>query len=439
MSSTWESIEERERRVRGTRKISAMRRAAEELPPAESLKAAFAERPFINREDLREIGRQQYDGPVITLYLNFGPERVVRADRPVFLSVFNSLRHAALEANKAHIESLPHAQRLRLPDDLREVQEFLEGYQPVGARSIVILKSGTQLNRVVPLPVRVADSLTIEADPYIEPLEAILEEQHRLLVIDVAMQAVVFSLYELGYEESLRELKEELPTLSDPFRPGKEERHRETHVVWLFKSAAQTAERLFKERGCELLLLNGESTVVKEFEDYLSKFLRERLIARLDLDRDAGPNDRRAAIDRALGDQRKREEEATLEELGFYRGHDRLASGLEQVINAVNLFLVRQLVIRGDLAQAGHVCRNHHFLSLTPGSCPFDNQPLLASDNVVDELIEMARLHGVQVMLVEQRPELLEPFGGIAGILVAPTPVDQLRTVTVSSSAGRTQ
>ena len=439
MSSTWESIEERERRVRGTRNLSAMRRAAEEIPAVESLKAAFAERPFINREDLRNIARQQYEGPVITLYLNFGPDRLVRADRPVFLSVFSSLRHAALETSKAHIESLPHTQRLRVPEDLREIQEFLEGYEPTGARSIVILKSGTQLNRVVPLPVRVADSLTIEADPYIEPLEAIMEEQHRVLVMDVAKQEVGFSLYELGWEERLRELKEELPTLSDPFRPGKEERHRETHVVWLFKSAAQSAERLFKERGCDLLLLNGEPTVVSEFEDYLSKFLRERLAARLDLDRDAGPNARRAAIDQALVEQRQREEEATLEELGFYRGHDRLASGLEQVVNAANLFLMRQLIVRDDLTQPGHVCRNHHFLSLTPCSCPFDNQPLLASDNVVDELIEMARLHGVQVMLVEQRRELLEPFGGVAGILVAPTPLEQLRMVTVTSGAGWSQ
>src|SRR2546423_281123 len=107
MSTTWETIEERERRVRGSRTTSAMIRAGEQVPAGDTLKSAFAERPFISREDLRSIARQQYERPVVTLYLNFSPERVVRADRPVFLSIFSSLRHQVLEAKKAYIESLP--------------------------------------------------------------------------------------------------------------------------------------------------------------------------------------------------------------------------------------------------------------------------------------------------------------------------------------------
>ena len=120
MATTWETIEERERRVRGTRTTSAMVRAAEQIPAADNLKAAFAERPFISREELRNIARQYDEGPVITLYLNFSP------DRPL-LSVFDSLRHGELEARKPYIEELPRAHRLAVPDDLAEVQAFLEG------------------------------------------------------------------------------------------------------------------------------------------------------------------------------------------------------------------------------------------------------------------------------------------------------------------------
>src|SRR5207302_2197754 len=173
MATTWETIEERERRVRGTRTTSAMVRAGEQVPAGDTLKAAFAARPFISRDDLRSIARQDYERPVITFYLNFSADRVVRADRPVFLSIFSSLRHQALEARKTYIESLPHAPRLGVPDDLRDVQDFLERYEPEGARALVIFKSDGQLNRIMPLPVRVADSLTIDADPYVEPLEAI--------------------------------------------------------------------------------------------------------------------------------------------------------------------------------------------------------------------------------------------------------------------------
>ena len=411
-----------------------MARAAEQIPQGDTLTAAFAERPFINREDLKTIAREHYERPVITFYLNFSPERLVRADPPVFVSVFHSLRHQALEARKAHIETLPREQRLGLPEDLRDVEAFLEGYQPSGARSLVVFKSGTQLNRVMPLPVRVADSLTIDADPYVEPLEAIMEEQHRVLVVDLAKEKTTFFLYELGFEEQIHSIRSFVPSDTvDAGRPGKVQRHRLTHLQWHFKASAQAAERLFRERGCDFLALIGEETLVKEFEDYLAKSLRDHLVAELRWSPDDGPNRRRAALEEALAKQRKKEEEAALEELGFFQGHGRLAAGLETVLDAANLFMMRRLVLDNELASPGYVCRDHHFLSLKPGSCPFDGQALLTAENVVDELVEIARLHGVEVMLVEQRRDLLARYEGVAAVLLVAAPLEERTTVGVTS------
>src|SRR4029077_8926933 len=119
----------------------------------------------------------------------------------------DSLRHGELEARKAYIESLPHAQRLRVPADLAEVHAFLEGFDPEGARAIVIFKQGARLNRVMPLPVRVADSVTIDIDPYLEPLEAILEGQRRVLTVDISTEKTIVSVYESGYEEQVGVIK----------------------------------------------------------------------------------------------------------------------------------------------------------------------------------------------------------------------------------------
>ena len=206
MATTWETIEERERRVRGTRTTSAMVRAAEQIPGGDNLKTAFTERPFISREELRSIALDHGEGPVITLYLNFSGERLVR-DHPLFLTVFDSLRHGELEARKPYIESLPHAQRLRIPEDLADLHAFLEGFQPEGARAIVVFKQGARLNRVMPLPVRVADSLTIDLDPYIEPLEAIFEEQRRVLTVELSKEKTAISVYELGYDQPVGAIK----------------------------------------------------------------------------------------------------------------------------------------------------------------------------------------------------------------------------------------
>jgi Bacterial archaeo-eukaryotic release factor family 10 len=433
MATTWETIEERERRVRGTRTTSALIRAGEQIPGGDNLTAAFAARPFISRAELRHIGREHADGPVISLYLNFSGERLVR-DHPLFLTVFDSLRHGELEARKPYIESLPHAQRLRVPEDLADVRAFLEGFEPQGARAIVIFKQGAGLNRVMALPVRVADSLTIDLDPYIQPLEAILEEQRRVLVVEISKERTAVSAYELGYEEPIGAIKAFAPDESvDASQPDNVQRHRLTHRQWHLKASAQLADRLFREQGADGIALIGEERIVNEFEEYLPKALQQRLVARLRLAPDASPDQRRAALEGALADERKREEEVALGELGFYQGHGRLAAGLELVIDAANLFLMRQLFLDDRLARGGYVCRNHHFLSLTAGPCPFDNQPLLPAENVIDELVEIARLHGVQVMLVTHRQDLLGPFDRIAAVLVTATSVDQLRAVSVTS------
>jgi len=434
MASTWETLEERERRVKGTRTTSAMARAAQEIPEPTTLKAAFADRPFISREDLRNLTRQHYERPVITFYLNLAPQQGVRSDPPVFVSVFHSLRHRELEARKPYIEGLPRAYRLALPDDLAEVQAFLEGYQAASARALVIFKSGDQLNRVMPLPTRVADSLTIDADPYIEPLEAIMEEQRRLLVVDLSKEKTTFSLYELGFEEHVHAITSSVPRSEvESSRQDEVQRHRLTHLQWHFKDSAQAAERLFRERRCELLALVGEKTLVKEFEDYLAKPLRDRLLAELQLSREDGPNQRRDALEEALAKLRQQEEEAALGELGFFQGHDRLAAGLEKVLDAANLFLMRRLFLDNDLARPGYVCREHHFLAVAAGSCPFDGRALVPAENVIDELVEIARLHGVEVMLVGQRRDLLAPYDGAAAVLVTAVPLEELRTVNITS------
>jgi peptide subunit release factor 1 (eRF1) len=181
------------------------------------------------------------------------------------------------------------------------------------------------------------------------------------------------------------------------------------------------------------LALIGEERLVKGFEDYLAKSLRDRLLAELHLSPEDGPNQRRDALEEALAKQRKQEEEAALGELGFFQGHGRLAVGLEKVLDAANLFLMRRLFLDAELARPGYVCRDHHFLALTAGSCPFDGSDLLPAENVVDELIEIARLHGVEVMLVEQRRDLLAPSEGAAAVLVTAAPLEELRTVDVTS------
>jgi peptide subunit release factor 1 (eRF1) len=124
----------------------------------------------------------------------------------------------------------------------------------------------------------------------------------------------------------------------------------------------------------------------------------------------------RREIDRMLTERRRGTEEAALARLSDYEARGLLTSGLAGVLEMANRFLVSRLFLSARLAEPGYLCREHHFLSLHEGRCPFCDQELLPSENIVDELIEFARLHGVELTVVEERPELLDPYGGVAAV-----------------------
>jgi hypothetical protein len=62
------------------------------------------------------------------------------------------------------------------------------------------------------------------------------------------------------------------------------------------------------------------------------------------------------------------------------------------------------------------VCRRHHFLSLEPGRCPWDEEELLPIGNLADELVEFSIEHGVELLVVAELPERLEPYEGVAAV-----------------------
>ena len=81
---------------------------------------------------------------------------------------------------------------------------------------------------------------------------------------------------------------------------------------------------------------------------------------------------------------------------------------------------MRKLLISENLHQKGSVCKEHHYISLDETECPFCHARLLPVENVVDEIVEIARLHGVNVTIVEYRQELMAKCDGIAAVTYVP-------------------
>src|SRR5258708_40223681 len=109
-----------------------------------------------------------------------------------------------MEARRAWVGRLPAHQQFTLRRDLREIGSLVRGLDPAGARCLVVLKSGQQLIRALRLPVRIMDSFTIDLEPLVGPLLAVVEAHTKTLAVEVTRQRSRFWSEHLGHLEAIQ-------------------------------------------------------------------------------------------------------------------------------------------------------------------------------------------------------------------------------------------
>jgi peptide subunit release factor 1 (eRF1) len=160
----------------------------------------------------------------------------------------------------------------------------------------------------------------------------------------------------------------------------------------------------------------GEERIQSLLDEYLHQTLKSKIISRIYGLPVADPRARTDLINQALRDHKARREASMIKELGELQP-ERLVSGVRKVIDALNFFLVRDLYVAERLRQKGLVCRQHHYIALEGRECPFDGAELLPVENVIDEVVEIARLHGVKTTVIEYRQDLLSKYDGIVAVV----------------------
>ena len=408
------SLEEREEQVAAAHRLSLTKRKANLIRP-KSLVDALARPEPPSAAEIKALAEVEYGSPVTSLYLRMDPERVEPQGKAL-IRFFHSLKTRALEEQKDFIKALPKLQKEILDDDLQEIEVFLAQYfVPADPRSLIIFKSGEQLNWVFRLPARTINALVIGGDPDIAPLEAVLEENEKVLFVEVSIGESRLLVYHLGDEEA-DQIKTTVPKLmvGPPFK--RKELRRLTHLQSHFKATATRAYHLFHERSCKGLILMGEHQVLSYLDEFLHESLRANVISRIYSSPAADPRDRKELIETGLRDHKAAWEAKAIEDLAQYKPGEQLASGLRDVIEVFNSLLVRKLLIGNNLQQKGYVCKAHHYVSLEEMDCPFCGAKLLPAESIADEIIGIAFLHGVNLMIVEHRQDLLVRYDGIAAV-----------------------
>jgi hypothetical protein len=408
------SREEREEQIAAVQRLSLTKRKENLIRP-KSLVDALARLEVPSAAEMKALAEVEYGSPVTSLYLRMDPERVEPQGKAL-VRFFHSLKTHALEEQKDLIAALPKLQKEILNDDLDEMEVFLAQYfVPADPRSLIIFKSGEQLNRVFRLPARTINALVIGGDPDIAPLEAVLEENGKVLFVEVSIGESRLLVYHLGDEEADR-ITTSVPKkeVGPPYK--RKELRRLTHLQSHLKATATRAYHLFHERSCNGLILMGEHQVLSSLEEFLHGSLRANVISRIYSSPAADPRDRKELIETALRDHKAAWEAKAIEDLAQYKPGEQLVSGLRDVIEVFNSLLVRKLLIGDNLRQKGYVCKAHHYLSLEETDCPFCGAKLLPAESIADEIIQIAYLHEVNLMIVEYRQDLLARYDGIAAV-----------------------
>jgi hypothetical protein len=408
------TAEERESQIQDARDLhKRWGKARRELHPRTLLRA-MAAADTLSKEYVRTIVEQEYLDPVVSLHLDLDAEKTGAKG---LLRTFHTLRTQALKDADEWIASLTKSQKQTLNHDLEEMEAFLaEFFPPAHYRSLVVFRSGETLNRVLKLEVHTSDKLVIDPDPYVVPLEAILERNEKVLFVESSKEESRFGLYQLGYCERIHRIQSFVPSDTvDKTKFGTAQRHRLTHLEWHLKHTADVAYRLHNQHSFDVMVVMAENRIEAMLEEYLHESLKERIIGRIHNSPDADGRDRKKLIESALRDYHAKKEAEAVEELSKYRPEEVVAT-LPEVIEACNLFVVRRLLVSEGLHRRGFMCKEHHYVSLDAGECPFDGATLLPVEDVVDEIVEIARLHGVSVLILEQRADLLEKYGEIAAV-----------------------
>ena len=111
-------------------------------------------------------------------------------------------------------------------------------------------------------------------------MEAILEENQRVLFVEVSVGESCLLVYQLGELESDR-ISTSVPSKSaePPFKRN-EQRHL-NHLEWHLKATATRAYHLFQERSCTGLILMGEKQVMASLEEFLHEAVRANIVGRI--------------------------------------------------------------------------------------------------------------------------------------------------------------
>jgi peptide chain release factor subunit 1 len=372
----------------------------------------------ITRTSLRRLADVRPErGRVLSVFLDLNPAEFATpaARSTAITSVLTQASHRVEEA-----DGLDHEERAALRADVERVREALTSGDIAsnGTRAVAVYACGpVDLLEVVRLHRPVDVAVVLDRTPYVEPLVADAEEE-RWCVVLVNRRNARFFVTDGGTLIETDRVEDDVHSQHDQggwsqarYQRGVE-KEKDDHLVHV----AEIAFDRYKQEGFDRLLVGAPDELVRELEQKLHPYLRERITGRLHLDvENSGIEDVRRTAEKAIEDWRRRVEREALDRLveGVGRG-GKGAAGIAGVLQALNEARVELLLISDGFRAPGG--RDAATGMLYAGDEGPDGQELEHCDNVIEHAVEKAIEQSAKVIKVRHHDDL-GPLGGIGAVL----------------------
>jgi len=374
----------------------------------------------LNRSKLRELAHIHPDGAkVLSLYLNLDPTEFASAQART-TEMSSLLDEADRRLRNGH--SLTHDQKTHLREDVERVREYFNSadFSAKGAHALAIFASGAaDVFEVIKLPRPVDTGVAINDTPFLEPLtDLAFTGSWGVFLVSRKMARIL-----RGSRDGL----EEIGRISDDVHGWHDQggwsqaryqrgiqKEADDHV----KHAADVLFRRFRRRPFDKLLIGCPPEQCGEVEKRLHPYLRERIVARIDVDVENTTPDRvleAASVEMEKEDTRREREALDRLAEGLGTG-GRAAAGLDEVLEALNERRVESLLIELGLTAAGVICPNDGWIGASGSTCPVDGTPLDQREDILEEAVQLAITQSAEVISVRHHDDL-ESRGSIAALL----------------------
>lgn len=293
--------------------------------------------------------------------------------------------------------SLAREARLSLRADIERIEDAASRPREVGGSVAIPVAMfachAAGLFEEITLPRPVKDEIVVDADPWVRPLLAVLDEYHRACVVVIDKRTA--HVWEL-YAGEMREAREaRARTLRKPDyggRAGLEEYHvrnkADTLMRLHFRRTASMIDELFRQDGFELLIIGGHQEEVALFVNFLPKAIRPKLIGTFAAN---APTVTRAEIqreaERILAEfERERERRQVAEIFERHAAGGLATIGLETCLWAGSLAAVQLLLLQDGVQVHGVVCDESGWFALSGETCPLCGKAARKTPDVLDEL-----------------------------------------------------